>query len=482
MTAEALERSLRAAVADAGSEATRSGRPQWAALRARVAPRDGLEIFDGAGEEERFYWERPDEGWSLAALGAAQVVEASGADRFRAATRASREIFSAIHLAGEPGPRRTGALLVGGFAFSETPSASPSPAASPIWSGFPPCRLVLPELLFAREGDRMWCTVVRRIDPGADVERESRAMLTRLRERSGEPYRTLSAAERCAPAPTGERQAPSYVASADRTHAEYRARVDAALRDIAAGDLEKVVVARSIDLRHNAPLDPGALLDDLRAIYPTCTSFAVGRPGGVFLGATPEHLVRLENTRVETAAVAGSAPRGRNPEDDARLGRELCESKKEQAEHAVVVRALREALDDCCEALDVPEAPRLQRLGEIQHLETPITGTLRNGQSILELVERLHPTPAVGGAPRAAALAWIARREDLDRGWYAGPVGFVDADGGGDFCVALRSALLRGSEARLFAGAGIVDGSIPDAELQETRLKLRGMLASLLEI
>ena len=107
---------------------------------------------------------------------------------------------------------------------------------------------------------------------------------------------------------------------------------------------------------------------------------------------------------------------------------------------------------------------------------------LRDGESILELVERLHPTPAVGGAPREAALEWIARREDLERGWYAGPVGFVDADGGGDFCVALRSAVLRGDEARLFAGAGIVSGSIPDAELQETRLKLRAMLGPLLEI
>jgi isochorismate synthase len=476
---EALERSLRAALAEAASAAARSGRPRWAVLRARVAPRDVLEIFARADGEERFYWERPDEGWSLAALGVAQTVEASGAARFGAATRASREIFSAVHLAGEPGPPRTGALLVGGFAFSEVPGASSA------WRGFPPCRLTLPERLFARRGDRMWCTTVRRIDPGADVERESEAVLAGAAlagtgERSEPPCRTRPTPERCAE--VDEMAAPVYVASADRSHAEYRARVDAALRDIATGDLEKVVVARSVDLRHNAPLDPVALLDELRALYPTCTSFAVGRPGGVFLGATPEHLVRLASTRVETAAVAGSAPRGRNPEDDARLGRELCESKKEQAEHAVVVRALREALADCCEDLDAPEAPRLKRLGEIQHLETPITGTLRNGQSILELVERLHPTPAVGGAPRAAALAWIARNEGLDRGWYAGPIGFVDADGGGDFCVALRSALLRGDEARLFAGAGIVDGSIPEAELQETRLKLRAMLAPLLEI
>jgi isochorismate synthase len=476
VTPEALERSLRAAVADAALEATRTGRPRWAALRARVALRDGLEIFDSSGDEDRFYWERPVEGRSLAALGAAHVVEARGADRFREAARASREIFSAVHLAGDPGPRRTGALLVGGFGFSETPSASP------VWRGFPPCRFTLPELLFAREGDRMWCTVVRQIDPGADVDRAASALLAKMREGGDEPHRALSTADCLAPAPTGAPVSPSYVASADRPHADYRARVAAALGDIAAGDLEKVVLARSMHLHRNSPLDTGALLDDLRAIYPACTSFAVGRSDGVFLGATPEHLVRLENARVESAAVAGSAPRGRSPEDDARLGRELCESKKEQAEHAIVVRALREALADCCENLDIPEAPRLLRLGEIQHLETPITGTLRDGESILELVERMHPTPAVGGAPREAALAWIARREDLDRGWYAGPVGFVDADGGGDFCVALRSAVLRGNEAHLFAGAGIVDGSIPDAELQETRLKLRAMLTPLLEI
>jgi isochorismate synthase len=452
-----------------------------------VAPRDCLEVFDGAGGAERFYWERPGAGWSLAALGATHVIETHGPGRFCEATRASREIFAAIHLAGDPGPRRTGALLVGGFAFAETPSQNP------LWRGFPPCRFALPEVIFAREGDRTWCTVVRRIEPGADADCEASALLARMRgQRSAprgavpveSPVPAVSAAECCADAPTGavELAAPAYVSSADRPHADYRARVGAALRDIAAGDLEKVVLARSMHLRHNAPLDAGALLDGLRASYPTCTSFAVGRPGSVFLGATPEHLVRLANARVETAAVAGSAPRGLNPEDDAELGRELCESKKEQSEHAIVVRALREALADCCEDLDVPEAPRLLRLGEIQHLETPITGTLRNGVSILELVERMHPTPAVGGAPREAALAWIARGEDLDRGWYAGPVGFVDAEGGGDFCVALRSAVLRGDEAQLFAGAGIVDGSVPEAELRETRLKLRAMLAPLLEI
>jgi isochorismate synthase len=470
------EDSLRAAVAAAATAAKREARPHWAVLRARVAPRDCLELFGNAGDDDRFYWERPDAGFSLAAMGTTHVIEASGGGRFRDAARDARETFAAIHLAGDSGPARAGALLLGGFAFSETP------AESPLWHGFPSCRLALPEVLFAREGDDMWCSVAGRIDPGADPEREVSTLLARMRAHRDAPGRAVANAVDRATAAAGEREAPTFAASADRPHADYRARVSAALRDIAGGDLEKVVLARSMHLRRNAPLDAGALLGDLRGIYPTCTSFAVGRRGGVFLGATPEQLVRLANGRVETAAVAGSAPRGRNPAEDARLGRELCESKKEQAEHAIVVRALREALTGCCDDLDIPEAPRLLRLGEIQHLETPIAGILRNGQSILELVERMHPTPAVGGAPREAALAWIARGEDLERGWYAGPVGFVDADGGGEFCVALRSAVLRGDEAHLFAGAGIVDGSRPEAELLETRLKLRAMLAPLLEI
>jgi len=157
---------------------------------------------------------------------------------------------------------------------------------------------------------------------------------------------------------------------------------------------------------------------------------------------------------VETAAVAGSAPRSGDPEADAHHGRCLLESKKEQAEHAIVVRALRAALETCCDELSIPESPQLLRLGEIQHLETAIHGNLINEQSILELVGRLHPTPAVGGAPRAAANEWIAAREGLDRGWYAGPVGFVDSSGDGEFCVALR----------------------------ETRLKFHAMLAPLLEV
>ena len=208
----------------------------------------------------------------------------------------------------------------------------------------------------------------------------------------------------------------------------------------------------------------------------------MGRGDADFLGASPEQLIRLSKGRLQTAALAGSAPRGHSPEEDARLGRKLLESKKDQAEHAVVVRALRERLASCCEKLEIPEAPRLRGLAGIQHLETPIRGRLREDLHVLELAGRLHPSPAVAGFPRSGALAWLREHEGLERGWYAGAVGVVDAQGDGEFCTALRSALLRGGEARLFAGAGIVEGSKPRAELRETRLKLRALLDPLLEL
>jgi isochorismate synthase len=273
-----------------------------------------------------------------------------------------------------------------------------------------------------------------------------------------------------------------YLACADRAHTEYRAQVEAALREIADGGFEKVVLARSVSVREKGDYDPCALLDTLRRAHPTCAIFAVARPGAVFLGATPECLVRLVDGRVETASVAGSAPRGRSPEEDLELGRQLRESKKEQTEHAFVVRALCDALAPHCDALEVRESPRLMRLQDIQHLETPITGHLRARRSILELLGSVHPTPAIAGAPREAALEWLNANENLDRGWYSGPIGFADSRGGGEFYAALRSAVLRGSEARLFAGAGVVDGSDPEAELRETRLKLRAMLVPLMEI
>lgn len=178
-------------------------------------------------------------------------------------------------------------------------------------------------------------------------------------------------------------------------------------------------------------------------------------------------------------ALAGSAPRGSTPEEDRRLGEGLQVSAKERIEHAIVVDALRAALADIAPRVVVSSVPELLKLQNVQHLRTRLAVELTHPRTVLELVERLHPTPAVGGLPRDAALGWIAEREGLDRGWYGGPVGWVNRRGEGEFAVAIRSALLRGEEALLFAGCGIVADSDPDQEYAESWLKLQPMLSAL---
>jgi isochorismate synthase len=236
-----------------------------------------------------------------------------------------------------------------------------------------------------------------------------------------------------------------------------------------------------------APL--ARILRALREAHPRCAVFAVapatrgGEAAPVFAGATPELLARVSGRSVEAQALAGSAARGRTALHDARVRRALLTSAKERREHEVVVAALREALAPLCEEIAFEEQPHALCLSGLQHLETRVRARLGCSESVrlLELAARLHPSPAVLGAPRAAAARWRSAHEALERGWYAGGIGAFDANGDGELFVALRCALLRGERARLFAGAGIVAGSRPEAEARETRLKLRALLGALSE-
>jgi isochorismate synthase len=469
---------LEAAAQAALDAADRSGELQWVALQEEIFACDVLAAFATSESQDRFYWERPVEERSVAAFGRAGVIEAEGEGRFAETSERAEHLFARVHVAGQDAPATAGPFLVGGFGFA---NAAPR---EPHWQDFPASRLILPEIAIAVSGERSCCTLVRPVQPTEKLQSGNRAREIADDIRAGfDEVRRSLANRSLVDASTAEgSHRPDFHACADRTHAEYRAQVEAALSEIAEGSFEKVVLARSISVREEGDYDPCALLDTLRRAHPTCAIFAVARPGVVFLGATPECLVRLVDGCVETASVAGSAPRGRSPEEDLELGRQLRESKKEQAEHAFVVRALCDALAPHCDGLEVRESPRLMRLQDIQHLETPIKGRLRAPRSILELVGSVHPTPAIAGAPREEALEWLNANENLDRGWYSAPIGFADSEGGGEFYAALRSAVLRGNEARLFAGAGVVDGSDPEAELRETRLKLRAMLAPLMEI
>ena len=291
---------------------------------------------------------------------------------------------------------------------------------------------------------------------------------------------TLSALEGAAPAPGGS-PAAGLARHAPERPDSWAARVREALEAAGRGELDKVVLARAV--AHSLP--PGAAcagrgwdvagtLERLRAEDPAAIlyAFSPGPERGCFLGATPELLVRVRGRRVEAVALAGTARRGRDEADDQARGAALLASDKDQREHALVSQAIRAVLRPACRLLHQPRRPGLRVLPRLLHLETRFLGLLAARGRALSLAAALHPTPAVAGAPREPALEWLRQREPLGRGWFAGPVGWIDARGGGTLAVALRCALLRGPRAWSFAGAGIVPGSDPAAEWLETEGKL----------
>ncbi|MET0275760.1 MAG: isochorismate synthase [Acidimicrobiia bacterium] len=263
-----------------------------------------------------------------------------------------------------------------------------------------------------------------------------------------------------------------FVVDAPRTLDQWRAMVDTALVAIDAGDVEKVVLAREVLIEADAPFDLTAIVRRLVTQQPG--SFVYASEG--FVGASPELLIRRTGAVVESRPMAGTVV---VDGDDESL-RTLAASVKDQHEHRVVVDAIASTLTSVCETTDPVGDPEIAVFGHVAHLATPLRGTLRSpAPSALELARALHPTPAVGGTPTAAALTLMRELEGFDRGRYAGPVGWVDARGDGEWAIALRGAELDGARARLVAGAGIVAGSVPDAEWAETQAKFEPMLRAL---
>jgi menaquinone-specific isochorismate synthase len=260
----------------------------------------------------------------------------------------------------------------------------------------------------------------------------------------------------------------------------WESSVATAVALIRRGTLDKVVLAREERLLAEHSFSPISTLARLRQFDATATLFAMQSGGSWFLGASPERLVRLRDNRVEVTCLAGSIGMGHDDEERRQLAELLLGSKKDREEHEIVVRSTMGTLAEVCEDVTrLAGTPRVAGARTVQHLETPVSARMSEAGSVLDLVERLHPTPAVGGYPANHALATMRELEAIDRGWYAGPFGWTDLDGSGEFVVAIRSALLSGRMALLFAGSGIVADSVPQAEYEETRLKLRPMLSAL---
>ena len=458
---------LRERVGDAVALARRVRARAVASVTVELAPELDLSaaVLAARRSEDRFFClEQPErDGFALAALGTAVLVEARGEGRFEVAARAGRELAARTR-AGDPAadprrPRGTGPLLLGGFAFA------PDGGSSPEWSSLGPGHLVMPEVALVRHRGEARLTVC----VGVDGDEAPEAPLDRARARLAD----LAPAEMplLDPDPVAR---PRVAGAAPPAH--YEAAVARAVELIRRGELQKLVLAREVRVHAAHALEPAPVIDALRGAFPGCFCFCVGTPEVSFVGASPELLIRREGGRAQTVALAGTTRRSADPAVDSHLGEQLVRSPKDREEHAIVARRIERALRPVSLWVTGADEPGLVKVQNVQHLATPIRAQLSEPLGALELAGLLHPTPAVGGEPWERARQLIPALEGLDRGLYAGPVGWADLSEDGEFFVALRCALLRGAVAHLYAGDGIVRDSVPAEELAETEVKLQALL------
>lgn len=447
---------LRARATEAVRRARRSGECLLAVTVALDAGADPTAIAVASREsgEDWFCFEHPDrDRFALAALGCAAALDDGGKGRFERVAARWRELVAG-GVCDDAAP-----VAVGGFAFA------PEGGSAPEWSGFRPASLHVPEVALARRGDAVMLTLAALAAPDDDPD----ALVAGLEERAASlrsaPLPLLD------PAPTGRYR---VVSAMPPEH--YELAVARAVERIRAGALDKVVLAREVQVHAPRAHDVGAVLGVLREGFPSCFTFCAGRGDSAFVAATPELLVRREGLRAGTVALAGSTRRSADPAVDDHLGEQLLRSQKDREEQAIVTRRIVRALRPFSVWVTAAEEPVVARMANIQHLATPIRAQLASPVGAVELAGILHPTPAVGGEPFAEAAPLIPALEGLDRGWYAGPVGWTDANEDGEFCVALRCALIAGPVARCYAGVGVVRESDPAAELAETEVKLQALL------
>ncbi len=356
-------------------------------------------------------------------------------------------------------PSGAGPVWTGGFAFD------PLGASHSQWSSFAPASLTLPELSLCRVGADTFLTLNLLVSPGDDAAGPADRAAARLGSLRSDPLPLID------PHLTDRPEIRSV-----HPPSEFEAAVEAATARIAGGSMSKVVLAREVTVEAPDAHEPAAIFGALREQFPSCFCFCNGTPEAAFLGASPELLIRRSGAGASTVALAGSTRRSSDPAVDDHLGEQLLHSDKNRREQRIVTERIVRKLRPHSVWVQTAPEPEVVKVANIQHLATPVIAQLAESHSAVELAGMLHPTPAVGGEPWPDAASTITELEQMDRGWYAGPVGWMDATEDGEFCVALRSALLRDREARLFAGVGVVAGSDPAAELEETEVKLQALL------
>lgn len=409
----------------------------------------------------RIYWEQPSKDFAIAGLGAAKIFSFRNTEELQLM---NEEISSCMDNFVSCDENSEGPLIIGGHAFNLACKTDKT------WLKFPRGRFILPECLAVFKDGISKLVISRIVKPGD----KQNALFEEF-------YRTCIHYTNRLPVtlpPIQYIPVDKYRENPDWP--SYKKTICSVIKKIKPGLVDKVVISRSHHVRVGGKFRAISALQVLRSAYHGCTSFMFSFPGeGIFFGSTPELLINKEGSQIKTEALAGTMGRGRNMEEDRLLMENLMDSHKEREEHTFVIDQIRRKLEPLVSILEIEKTPGILKLKNVHHLRTEIKGKLENGKNILDLIQQLHPTPAVAGTPTEKAMTIIRQYETHDRGWYSGPVGWINKNGDGEFCVALRSALVNKEEAHVFAGGGIMAESVPENEWKESELKLMPVISAL---
>ncbi|CAM4238396.1 isochorismate synthase [Lederbergia lenta] len=407
-------------------------------------------------EGKSFFWKSPDEDFSLVGLGAAYIIKrnSSTSDRFKYIEKKWNKLCEQATIENPYEVPGTGPLLFGGFSFDANSMKEEE------WNSFDQSLFYLPEFLLTVVDSVYYVTVNHFSEKYATIE-EAKVLIDQL-------ISNAVMYQQSEPVP--------IIKQEEIEPNDWVEKVEEIVQDLKQTSLQKVVMARKMKLKFAEPANIPHVIQQLVLQQPNSFIFALNVEKSCFLGASPERLVKKTGSEVLSTSLAGSIERGSDLKEDKELEKQLLHDQKNLFEHQLVVSMIKDALGPHCDKMNIPTQPMIMKTPDIQHLYTPVVGQMKPENSILQVLEGLHPTPALGGVPTKDALEIIRKKEEMDRGFYAAPVGWMDYRGNGEFIVAIRSGLIKEDEAYLYAGCGLVSESKPEDELIETRIKFRPML------
>lgn len=418
------------------------------------------EFFEQAKkiDNHRFFWSNTSDCFTMVGAGRATTLRATH-DVYDQIEQQWKEIIGQSFISDPYRQAGTGPVVLGGFPFD------PLEVSDGLWHDFEGSAFTLPAYVLVQNKEASFLTINIFIDLASD----SQSIYQQIKQQL---YYLL------APVSYSTEQA-NIQTTKEKKPEKWRDLVQKATLAINEGKAAKIVLARDMDVLFETSPNITMALESLVDTQVSSFVFAYEQGESCFIGATPERLVRIEQEQLFSACLAGTAPRGQTPEEDEKIAVDLLQDKKNREEHNYVVQMIKSAVSNACTMVKVPNEPVIYPLKNLQHLYTPVSATLKQGYTILDIVKHLHPTPALGGLPRKASMDFIRSYEPLERGWYGGPIGWFDAHQNGEFAVAIRSGLITGKQVKLFAGCGVVKDSDPSAEYRETKMKFAPMLNAL---